>query len=128
MQYFEVKVISEETYIVKVEGKDMKEGLSKAEFLAGSQSFSTIIERNEVSKKGKLIKDPFDHSKEKRSPIDKHHGDLFTMKKFKKTVDDGCINDYDGIGYYADKDFEYHQILTVNQLDDRYSHVMWYNK
>ena len=49
-------------------------------------------------------------------------------KKFKEHVKGGFINDYDGIGNYSDGKKEFHEILTVTQLDDTYSHVMWYNK
>ena len=129
MPYYKVKVLVEEEYIVEVkEYTDIEEQIGVAKFLAGSPRFSTIVNKREISKKPKLIKNPHDHSSEKRTSIDSKYGDHYSMKKFKKMVDGGSINDYDGIGYYADKEFEYHHIYSVEQLDQRYTHVMWYNK
>ena len=50
---------------------------------------------------------------------------LFTMEKFKDHVKSGFISDYDGIGNYSDGKKEFHEILTVTQLDETI-HIMWY--
>jgi hypothetical protein len=121
-QYFIVKVTVEEIY--KVKAKDS----SIAEALAGSLINSSIISREELSKLSVLVKDPFNHENEKGEEISKSHGSLFTMKKFKESVKAGGFTDYDGIGNYSDGKKTFHQILTVTQLDDTYSHVMWYNR
>jgi hypothetical protein len=126
MSFYRVKILIEEEYIV--ETKPVADSPEVAEHLAGSPYFSTIVSRTEIKKKTNLIKNPLDHSKEKRTPRNKDFGDFMTMKEFKRHVDVGGITDYDGTGRYADKDYEYHDILTVDQLDERYTHVMWYNR
>lgn len=121
-QYYIVKLVVEETYKVKAINK------GHAEFLAGGSLNSVIISRDITSKKAEVVEDPFNHDSEKGENIPTTYGELFTMKKFKDYVNGGLINDYDGIGKFSDGKKEFHEISTVTQLDETYSHVMWYNK
>jgi hypothetical protein len=131
MPYYKVKMLIEEEYIVKTES--VETGPEVAKFLAGSKGFSKVISRSIKKKKVLLIENPLDHSDEKRERIvfksgEPDYGDLFTMDAFKKEVSRGYIMDYDGTGSYSDGEYIYHDILTVCELDERYTHVMWYNK
>ena len=126
MAFYKVKVIVEEIYIIETDAA--VDNPRAAEFLAGSPHFSTLVDKNEITSHAELIENPLDHSNEEKTPLDKDYGDLFSMKNFSKRVDNGGFSDYDGHGYYADKKYQYHQILTVDSLDKRYSHVIWYNK
>lgn len=63
-------------------------------------------------------------------------GDVFTLKEFMEVVERGCINDYDGFGYFHDGDKEtdinvFGDIWYKFEVDDvlkRYPYVIWYNK
>ena len=127
MPVYEVEIIVKETY--KVEAPNA----GAAEFIAEDLHFGIIKSRNRISASSKLIKNDKDHSKEKRSKIEMingapTNGELYTMKKFKNMVESDDISDYDGSGSYSDGVYEYHDIYTVENLDESYSHVMWYNK
>ena len=57
------------------------------------------------------------------------YGDHFTLKDFTEMVQMGCINEYDGSGYYA-TDKEMSDIyVDLDKLGNfNWSHVMWFNK
>lgn len=127
MPVYEAEIIVKETYKVEAPNAGV------AEFIAEDSHFGVIKSRSRVSASSKLIPNDKDHSKEKRTEITMINGqpdigDLFTMKEFKKMVESAGINDYDGSGAYSDGRYEYHDIYTVQNLDESYSHVVWYNK
>ena len=127
MPVYEVEIIVKETYKVEAPNAGV------AEFIAEDRHFGIIKSRSRVSASSKLIKNSKNHSKEKRSKIEMingapTNGELYTMKKFKEEVESDNIVDYDGSGSYSDGIYEYHDIFTVQNLDESYSHVIWYNK
>jgi hypothetical protein len=127
MPIYEVEIIVKETYKVDAPNAEV------AEHIAEDRHFGIKQSRERIESSSKLIENNKDHNKEKREKIkiingEPDCGDLYTMEEFKKMVDDGFINDNDGIGRYADGKYEYHDIYTVYNLDESYTHVMWYNK
>ena len=63
-------------------------------------------------------------------------GDVFTLEEFMEVAERGCINDYDGIGYFHDGEKEtnidvFGDIWDKFEVDDileKYPYVIWYNK
>ena len=59
-------------------------------------------------------------------------GDLMTLKEFRSCVRSGCFTDYDGIGFYANKEGTTHnevELATVSRkVPEHITHVLWYNK
>lgn len=56
-----------------------------------------------------------------------------TAEEFIRSVNNGCLIDYDGIGEYSDgKQVSNIKVkpsaVKKNGLDKRFSHVVWYNK
>lgn len=71
-------------------------------------------------------------AEEKIEPIP-DYGDLMTIENFKELCESQMFTDYDGSGYYSDgkimtripaSPFE----ITNGKIDDRWSHVVWFNK
>lgn len=62
-------------------------------------------------------------------PMSKY-GDLMTIEEFEENLRDGCINRYDGSGYYAfaDKVSDLHVNFDPDELDKDFTHVAWFNK
>ena len=60
------------------------------------------------------------------------YGHVFTLNDFGTEIDDGCINEYDGIGFFHDGEKEtntsvWDRSLTWEDIKD-YPYVCWYNK
>lgn len=61
------------------------------------------------------------------------YGDIFTMQEFIEDCENGCLIDYDGIGFYSFEDMiTDHQIRPSDVMegkhDTRYTHVVWFNR
>lgn len=61
------------------------------------------------------------------------YGKVYTLEEFCHEVDEGCIIDYDGVGYFHDGE----NITNVSVWDDsidpkyvwsHYPYVIWYNR
>lgn len=60
-------------------------------------------------------------------------GKVYEIKEFLQLVNDKCIIDYDGIGYFGNENTELETIKhvdipTVKKAMKRYTHVHWYNR
>ncbi len=57
------------------------------------------------------------------------YGDVFSSEEFKTEVENGGINEYDGIGYYHDGQKETDvSVWSKDEIDTSYPYVCWYNK
>jgi hypothetical protein len=61
------------------------------------------------------------------------YGELFTKEEFLQAIDDGLFVSDDGSGYYAFKDSQSNIEIIIPMLhcgffDNRFTHVMWFNK
>lgn len=55
--------------------------------------------------------------------------DIMTMDEIVDQINEGSINDYDGWGYYCNKDGEETEVFKPSHIDpDKADYVTWYNK
>ena len=73
--------------------------------------------------------------KNKRELVSNTCGNLMTKEDFINYCKDGCLMDDDGVGEYSDGIYVYDEWVSANfieidptSFDNRYSHVVWYNK
>ena len=61
------------------------------------------------------------------------YGDLMTIEEFTQDCKDGNFTNYDGVGHYSLKDKVSNigvscLFVRLGIIDDRFTHVMWFNK
>lgn len=61
------------------------------------------------------------------------YGSVYTIEKFIRLVDDGCIINYDGFGQYHNGENETEKSVSfdcnvLRKVKNKYPFVIWYNK
>lgn len=55
-------------------------------------------------------------------------GDHMTLADFKACVDSGLFTDDDGTGYYATDTLMVRQDVDLSNINEYFTHVVWFNK
>jgi hypothetical protein len=56
------------------------------------------------------------------------YGEHMTLEEFSKAVRSGSYNGYDGNGYYATSSEMTDEQIDLPNIDQTYTHVVWFNK